>query len=99
MIISCNRIIFPPTIEEDDDVIREAKLAQAAKNIRKRKFTFHLCDVERIGQHEDTRFCIVWFYTGMEVIEYKYDELEKQYTDFNTEPEEDESLYFIIPKN
>jgi len=59
MIISCNRILLPPEIEEDDPVVREAKMNRAAKNIRKRKFTFHLADVERIGQHEDTRFCIV----------------------------------------
>jgi len=25
MIITCNRIIFPPSLEDDDEVIREAK--------------------------------------------------------------------------
>lgn len=77
-IVSCNLILFPPVIDEEDEVIREAKMAQAAKNIRKRKCTFDIADVEKISEHEDKRFCVVWFYySDAIVIEYPFDELDR----------------------
>lgn len=102
MIISCNRIIFPPLIDEDDDILREAKFKQAAKNIRKRKVTFHLGDVEKFGEHEDTRFITVWFFTNEPiVIEYDYDVLRNQFIEmYEREDQDDENkLYFWIPQN
>lgn len=90
-IVSCNLILFPPLIEEDDEVIREAKMAQAAKNIRKRKCTFDMADVEKIGEHEDKRFCIVWFYySDPIVIEYPFDELDKCFVQERISQLEDE---------
>jgi len=101
MIISCNRIIFPPFVDEDDDVMREAKFKQAAKNIRKRKITFHLGDVEKFGEHEDTRFCTVWFFTNEPiVIEYDYNKLLQHYIDlYESDEEDDHKMYFWIPQN
>lgn len=100
MIIKCNRILLPPEIEEDDPVVREAKMKNAAKNIRKRKFAFHLDDVEKVGQHEDTRFVIVWFYYNTyEVIEYNYEEIERLWIEYNERAEEDTGLHYFIPAN
>lgn len=101
MIITCNRIIFPQLIEEDDEILRDAKLRQASKNIRKRKVTFHLADVEKFSEHEDTRFVMIWFFTNEPmVIEYEYKVLEELYRRMYDEDEqEDQNLYFWIPKN
>jgi hypothetical protein len=91
-IISCNLILFPPVIEEEDAVIREAKLAQAAKNIRKRKCMFDMADVERICEHEDKRFCMVYFYyTDPIVIEFSYDELQRVYLEEHQDQQDDDS--------
>jgi hypothetical protein len=102
MIISCNRIIFPQIIDEDDDILREAKFKQAAKNIRKRKITFHLGDVEKFAEHEDTRFVLVWFFMSEPiVIEYDYELLKNQFIDlYEREDEDDDSrMVFWIPQN
>lgn len=100
MIIKCNRILLPPEIEEDDPVVRESKIKNAAKYIRKRKFAFHIDDIEKIGQHEDTRFVIVWFYyNAPEVIEYNYDELEKLWEEYQNTPDEEQGLTYFIPAN
>lgn len=89
MIISCNRIIFPPSIDEEDEVIREAKMKQAAKYIRKRRCCFHLGDVEKISEHEDNRFAVVYFYYSEPfVIEFPYQDLETAFKEIN-QPEED----------
>lgn len=101
MIITCNRIIFPQLIEEDDEILRDAKLRQASKNIRKRKVTFHLADVEKFSEHEDTRFVMIWFFTNEPmVIEYDYKVLEELYRNmYDEDQHQDENLYFWIPKN
>lgn len=101
MIISCNRIIFPQMIDEDDEILRDAKFKQASKNIRKRKVTFHLGDVEKFGEHEDTRFVTVWFFTNEPiVIEYDYHKMLEQYLDlYAQEDEDDHKMYFWIPQN
>lgn len=104
-IITCNRILFPPLIEEDDDVMREAKFKQAAKNIRKRKITFTLDDVEKFSEHEDTRYVLVWFYYSEPlVLEYDYKVLEEQYRKMyeqkDQEEDDDNQLqHFWIPAN
>ena len=101
MIITCNRIIFPQLIDEDDEIIRDAKLRQASKNIRKRKLTFHLGDVEKFSEHEDSRFIMIWFFTNEPiVIEYDYKVLEEQFRlMYETQEEEDNKLYFWFPQN
>lgn len=101
MIISCNRIIFPPLVDEDDDILREAKFKQAAKNIRKRKVTFHLGDVEKFSEHEDMRFVMIWFFTNEPiVIEYDYETLRQQYTElYESDEEDDQRMVFWIPSN
>jgi hypothetical protein len=99
MIVTCNRILFPTVIEEEDDIIREAKMKTAGKNIRKRKITFSLEDIEKFSEHEDTRFILVWFYYSEPVvIEYDYRILEEQFRIMH-EKEEDESYGFWIPAN
>ena len=105
MIITCNRILFPPSIEEEDEVIREAKMKQMAKNIRKRKIMFHLADIEKFGEHEDTRFTQVWFYYSEPiVIEYVFEQLQRQYMTWYEEQSEDDgdepnTFRFWIPAN
>jgi hypothetical protein len=102
VILTCNRIIFPPVIEDEDEVIRESKMRQAAKNIRKRRMTFHLGDIEKFSEHEDTRFVMVWFYYSEPVVlEYSFDELNKLYIDYNESNEEDDehTMRFWIPAN
>ena len=101
MIITCNRIIFPQLIDEDDEIIRDAKLRQASKNIRKRRLTFHLGDVEKFSEHEDSRFIMIWFFTNEPiVIEYDYKVLEEQFRlMYETQEEEDNKLYFWFPQN
>lgn len=103
MMITCNRILFPPSIEEEDEIIREAKMKQMAKNIRKRKIIFHLADIEKFGEHEDLRFTEVWFYANDPiVIEYPFETLEKQYREWYEDQEDDEqtnSWQFWIPAN
>lgn len=101
MIISCNRIIFPPLVDEDDDILREAKFKQAAKNIRKRKVTFHLGDVEKFSEHEDMRFIMIWFFTNEPiVIEYDYETLRQQYIElYEADEEDDQRMVFWIPSN
>jgi hypothetical protein len=101
MIITCHRIIFPQVIDEDDDILREAKMKQAAKNIRKRRVTFHLADVEKFSEHEDTRFVTVWFFANESiVIEFNYDKLLALYTEMYVQDEEDDNkMYFWIPQN
>lgn len=105
-IITCNRILFPTIIDEDDEVIREAKMKHAAKNIRKRKMTFDLSDVEKFGEHEDSRFVQLWFYYSEPiVIEYDYKVLEEQYRklheeeDYDDEDNQQHSFGFWIPAN
>ena len=99
MIIKCNRILLPPDIEDDDPVLREEKMQRMAKNIRKRKIAFDIAEVERISEHEDKRFTIVWFYySGAEVIEYSYDKLEELYEEFNKQQEEG-GLHYFLPAN
>lgn len=99
MIITTNRILFPVLVDEDDAVIREAKFKNAAKNIRKRKITFDLRDVERFSEHEDTRYIEVWFsYTEPVVIEYDYAVMEAAFREmFNNE--DDGSPTYWIPAN
>lgn len=105
MILTCNRILFPPAIEEEDEVIREAKMKQMAKNIRKRKIMFHLADIEKFGEHEDSRFTQVWFYYSEPiVIEYQFDQLQKQYLEWYEQQEDDgedgaNTWKFWIPAN
>lgn len=100
MIITCNRIIFPQLIDEDDEIIRDAKLRQASKNIRKRKLTFHLADVEKFSEHEDSRFIMIWFFTNEPiVIEYDYKVLEEQFRLMYETQEEDNTHYFWFPQN
>lgn len=101
MIITCNRIIFPQLIDEDDEIIRDAKLRQASKNIRKRRLTFHLGDVEKFSEHEDSRFIMIWFFTNEPiVIEYDYKVLEEQFRlMYESQEEEDNKLYFWFPQN
>jgi hypothetical protein len=100
MIISCNRIIFPQLIEEDDEILRDAKLRQASKNIRKRKITFHLADVEKFSEHEDSRFIMIWFFTNEPiVIEYDYKVLEEQFRKLYEESDEEQHQFFWIPLN
>lgn len=104
MIITCNRILFPPQVEEDDEVIREAKMKQMARNIRKRKFSFHIADVEKYGEHEDARFTEVWFYYETIVIEMTFDKFDTLYKEWfeenqNQEDEDDNMLRFWIPTN
>jgi hypothetical protein len=99
MIIQCNRIIFPTIIDDDDEVIRDAKLKQAAKNIRKRRVAFHLDDVEKISEHEDSRFVQVWFYYSEPmVIEYPFEEMLKAWLE-NQENDSEDRLQFWIPAN
>lgn len=106
-IITCNRILFPNVIDDDDDVIREAKMKHAAKNIRKRKMTFDLNDVEKFAEHEDTRFIMVWFYySDPLVIEYDYKVLETQFREWRESEDGDDdddqtqqTLTFWIPAN
>ena len=102
--ITCNRILFPPSIDEDDEIIREAKMKQMAKNIRKRKIIFHLADVEKFSEHEDLRFTQIWFYTNDPiVIEYAFDKLEQEfrnwYESMQDDQEEDGGWKFWIPAN
>lgn len=105
LIITCNRILFPNVIEDDDDVIREAKMKHAAKNIRKRKMTFDLNDVEKFSEHEDTRFVMVWFYYSEPVvIEYDYKVLETQFREYRESEDDDDTddtkmMTFWIPAN
>lgn len=101
MIITCNRIIFPQLLDEDDEIIRDAKLRQASKNIRKRRLTFHLADVEKFSEHEDSRFIMIWFFTNEPiVIEYDYKVLEEQFRIiYEEQEEEDNKLYFWFPQN
>lgn len=103
-IITCNLILFPPVIEEEDEVIREAKLAQAAKNIRKRKCTFDMADVEKICEHEDKRFCQVWFYyTDPVVVEYSFEDLtnafvqERESQDINEDSNDADWIFITGP--
>lgn len=91
ILVSCNLILFPPIIEEEDAVIRDAKMAQAAKNIRKRKCMFDMADVERISEHEDKRFCTVYFYyTDPIVIEYPFDDLTRAFIAERQDQQEDD---------
>ena len=106
MIITVNRIIFPPSVDEDDEVIREAKIRQMAKNIRKRKFTFHIEDVEKYGEHEDNRFTELWFYYETIVIEMTFDKFDAMYREWyeeaqkqQDEDQEDDGFRFWIPMN
>jgi hypothetical protein len=104
-IITCNRILFPPIVDDDDDIIREAKMKNAAKNIRKRKMTFDLQDVEMFSEHDDTRYVQVWFYMNEPiVIEYDYKVMEEQFRKMYEEQENEEdddyhSHTFWIPAN
>lgn len=103
MIITCNRILFPPQVDEEDMVIREAKMKQMAKNIRKRKISFSVSDIEKISEHEDTRFTEVWFYYSEPiVIEYSFEALDTIYKAWNESHEEEEddgTFRFWIPAN
>ena len=99
MIIQCNRIIFPPMVDDDDEVIRDARMKQAAKNIRKRRVAFSLDDVEKISEHEDSRFVQIWFYYSEPmVIEYPFDEILKAWLE-NQESDDPDRLQFWIPAN
>jgi len=98
-IITCNRILFPTVIDDEDDVLREAKMKTAGRNIRKRKITFTLDDIEKFSEHEDSRFVMVWFYySDPVVIEYDYRVLEEQYRLMH-ETEDTEDFGFWIPAN
>lgn len=105
MLLTYNRILFPPSVDEDDEVIREAKMKQMARNIRKRKFTFHLADVEKYGEHEDSRFTEIWFYYETIVIEVTFDKFDTLYKEWFAENQEDQEddgagfLRFWIPSN
>lgn len=105
MIITCNRILFPTIIDDDDDVIREAKMKHAAKNIRKRRITFDLRDVEKFGEHEDNRFTEVWFYySDPIVIEYEFVKLETEFRtmhehDDDDQDDKDRGFVYWIPAN
>lgn len=103
MIITCNRILFPPSIEDDDEIIREAKMKQMARNIRKRRIMFHLADVEKFGEHEDKAYTQIWFYYSEPiVIDYNFGKLEEEYKKWYAEQEEDEEdggFRFYIPMN
>lgn len=100
MIITTNRILFPSIIDEDDAVIREAKFKSAAKNIRKRKITFDLRDVERFSEHEDTRYIEVWFsYSEPVVIEYDYAVMEAAFRDLYNKEQEGDTMTYWIPAN
>ena len=100
MIISTNRILFPSVMDDDDPIIRESKMKTAAKNIRKRKITFDLRDVERFCEHEDNRFIEVYFYSNEPVvIEYDYAVMEAAYRDMYERDQEDDTLTYWIPKN
>lgn len=104
-IITCNRILFPNIIDDDDDVIREAKMKNMAKNIRKRKITFDLNDIEKFSEHDDNRFILVWFYySDPVVIEYEYKILETLYREWresedNEDSDSQQTIGFWIPAN
>ena len=100
MIITTNRILFPSVIDDDDPIIRESKMKTAAKNIRKRKITFDLRDVERFSEHDDNRFIEVWFHFNEPVvIEYDYAVMEAAFRDIYEKEQEDDTLTYWIPKN
>lgn len=102
MLITCNRILLPTQIEEDDAVLRDARLEAAGRNIRRRRCTFHLGDVEKFTEHEDKRFVIAYFYANDPwVIDLPYDQLEAAFRDLHAEDNEDEDdrLRFWIPAN
>ena len=105
MIITCNRIIFPPSIDEEDEIMREAKMKQLAKNIRKRKVMFNMADIEKISEHEDLRYTQIWFYySDPIVIEYQFERLEAEYRAWYELQEDDEegnsnTWKFWIPSN
>lgn len=100
MIITCNRILFPTVIDDDDEIIREAKMKHAAKNIRKRRVTFDLCDVEKFSEHEDSRFVTIWFYYSEPmVIEYDFAKLDEEYRMMHDENDNDDKLTYWIPLN
>jgi hypothetical protein len=101
MLITCNRILFPSTTEDDDEIMRQAKMA---KNIRKRKVMFHFADVEKIGEHEDKSYTLIWFYYSEPiVIEYPFQKMEQEYRTWYQEQEDqeddDNTLKFFLPLN
>lgn len=100
MIITCNRILFPNYTEDDDEIMRQARMA---KNIRKRRILFHIADVEKFGEHEDKSYTQIWFYYSEPiVIEYSFAKLEEEYKKWYAEQEEEEddnNFRFFIPLN
>jgi hypothetical protein len=106
MIVTCARVIFPPLIEEDDVVVREAKVKAAARYARKRRVVFHLSDVEKFCQHEDSPpaagLLTVFFYASDPiVVEYDFEEFERLFREYNSPPDDDEeeTFRFYIPAN
>lgn len=101
MLITCNRILLPLQVEEDDAVLREARLEAAGRNIRRRRCTFHLGDVEKFTEHEDKRFVILYFYANDPiVVDYPYDELEEAFRELHEDDDEDDGVQrFWIPAN
>lgn len=101
MLITCNRILFPNYTEDDDEIMRQARMA---KNIRKRKITFHLADIEKFGEHEDKGYTQIWFYYSEPiVIEYPFSKMETEYRQWYQEQEDEEdddnTLKFFLPLN
>ncbi len=74
-----------------------------SKNIRKRKFTFHIEDVEKYGEHEDNRFTELWFYYETIVIEMTFEKFDQMYREWYEEAqiqedeEQDDGFRFWIP--
>lgn len=101
MLITCNRILFPTYAEDDDEIMKQAKMG---KNIRKRKVIFHLGDVEKFGEHDDKSYTIIWFYySDPIVIEYPFIKMEEEYRKWYQEQEDEEdddnTLKFFLPLN